>query len=69
MMRLKTGSQPYDDNSGFRYDIEIIQGQGDEGPYMYLGYDWAMRVNLDEWEQLKSDIDKCIAAFNNLEPK
>ena len=59
--RLKTGSQPYGDGSGYRFDIEIISD--DAGEYLWLGNDMDLRVELDEWEALRADIDKAIAAF------
>lgn len=58
---LDTGSQPYDDGSGFRYDIQIRENDGD--PFMWIGNNKDLHVELAEWEQLKQDVDAAIAAF------
>lgn len=63
--RVTTGSQPYSDGSGFRYDIDVQMGR-DGLPFLWLGRDKALHVDLHEWDQLKSDVDKAIAAFRTL---
>jgi hypothetical protein len=58
---LKTGSQPYDDGSGFAYDIRITS-DGNKAT-IWLGNGDATLIDLDHWVELRDDIDRAITAF------
>lgn len=66
--KIEIGSQPYEDGSGYRYEIQVRARE--DGAAICIGYDSSCFFSTpDEWERLKADVDKAIAAFRVLEKR
>ncbi len=57
--KIKTGALPYDDGSGFRYNIEI------DAKYIWVN-DGAVMIEPQDWEGFKKAVDVGLNAYQKI---